>query len=140
MEDRQVGSDAGAGEGVVLEAEEFAGAFVGQHDVAGMVQGEDGEGAGFDQDAYLLFGLFAQQDLGFALGEVFGQVAAALVEGGDEEARHGVAGKRNRQAFGGSGRKLQRVEDVAQEGADRPPPARVCHAFRAEAASRMGKR
>ena len=139
VENRQVWLDAGAGQGVVLEAEQFARGFVGQHDPAGMVQGQDGQGAGFDQDADLLFGLFAQQDLRLAFGEVFGQIAAALVEGGDKEAGHGVAGDATASRSLAPGANCKGSKTWRRK-AQNAAISRICQAFKAEAASRMGKR
>ena len=50
------------------------------------------------EDSHLLFRLLAQADLRVAFGEVLDQVAPALVQGGNEEACHGVARHRRPRA------------------------------------------
>ena len=69
--------------------------------------------AGLDQDPHLLLRLLPQQDLPFAFRQMFGQVAPALVQRGDEEARHGVARDHDADPFGCTGSEPQRVERFA---------------------------
>ena len=57
-----------------------------------MVEREDGERAGFDQDTDLHLGLQAQADLLFAFSEMFKQQSAALIQLADEETGHGETG------------------------------------------------
>ena len=59
-----------------LRSRATRGRFVGQRDAARVIQGEDGERAGLDQDAHLLLGLLAQADLLFAFRQMFRQTGA----------------------------------------------------------------
>ncbi len=117
VEDRQVRRHIAALQRFVVEAEQLARRFVGESDAAGLIQREDGQRAGFDQDADLLLGLLAQADLALALRQMFRQIAPALVQLGDEETGHGVARHDDGDAFGSAGSEPQGVEGLAQEAA-----------------------
>ena len=64
---------------------------------AGVIQREDGERAGFDQDAHLLLGLLPQPHLFLPLLQMLRQQPPAVVQLRHEEARHGEPGDRHQQ-------------------------------------------
>ena len=113
VENRHVGRHVAALQRFVFKAEQLAGRFVGQVDASGVIEHEDGERAGLDQDPHLLLRLLPQQDLPLAFRQMVGQVAPALVQRGDEEACHSVARDHDADAFGGAGSEPQRVEGFA---------------------------
>ena len=87
-----------------------------------MIQRKNGERAGFDQDAHLLFGLFAQADLLLALGQVRGQKAPPLVQRVDEEPGHRVTCHRDAKPFSRPRRRAEGVEELAQQRAEQGQP------------------
>ena len=95
VQDRQVGLDRFALQRLVLEAQQVPRRLVGQHDPPVMVQREDGERAGFDQNANLHFGLLPEANLLFAFGQVLQQQAAPLVQLRHEESGHGESDYRH---------------------------------------------
>jgi len=102
-EDGQVWLDGQAAQRLLFKAQHLAGGFVGELDFTAAVQRENGERTGFDEDEQLAFRLEPEQNVLIALGEVFGQHPAAMVQLGDEEAGHGEAGYGHHQTPRGAG-------------------------------------
>ena len=119
VENRHVRRHIAALQRFVFKAEQFARRFVGQFHPSGLIEREDGERAGFDQNPHLLLRLLPQENLPLAFRQMVGQVAPALVQRGDEEACHREARDHDADAFGGAGSEPQRVEGFAQEAATR---------------------
>jgi len=67
-----------------------------------LVQRQNGQGAGLNQDAQPLFRLSPEAHLFFALAQMSGQQTPALVELHDEETGHGKSGDDHQQPPGGS--------------------------------------
>ena len=122
VQNRQVGRHVRALQRFVFKAEQLARRFVGQGDPAGVIQREDGQRAGLDQDPHLLLRLLPQADLPLAFRQMVRQIAPALVQRSHEEAGHGEARDDDGEAFGRTrGRTLEGRR--LRGGSRRAPPS-----------------
>src|SRR5580698_10185284 len=116
----QVIRDGGAGQAPRLNPQQLMGGFIGQQDFTGGVQGEDGGGARFNQDAKLFLGIAAELDFGFNVLNVAMLQAAILGRFVDKQSgaeKRGETQDHARDSF--TGDKSERIEDFDQPGAQR---------------------
>src|SRR5579864_74663 len=103
---------------ITLKAEQLAGGLVCQKHPAGLVDGENSQGAGLDEDAHLRLGVLAEPYLRFELPQIFVQQPASLDQLGGKEPRQCESGQDHEQSVGRPGRPPQRSKKLLQEAAE----------------------